>query len=754
MKELDQPHRTALGAAFAAFLILLLLWWHVMDLADAQLYAQARTEGNDQLKLYSANLTNVVNQRIALINGFSAYISAEIADEGKYDERELNEFSRFLMATTRGVRNIALAPDGVMRYVYPYEPNKSVLGYEPAKDPRPDVPMEVQRAIDTGKVVLSRPYELIQGGIGMIARQAIFFEGGYWGLTNIVIDIPVLLEDADISIGATGLDLILLDQTGQLFYGAEAVYEKDPISTLVSLPEGEWTMVGAPSAGWKAAYAGTLNIIRGLSLAVVVMTTAIVYSLTNRQKRLRSLVDARTAELRETEAQLLLDIARREQVEREKELLLASESYQRTIAETLSEVTLSLTSHLTISPILNEILLQIKRIVPYETGNIAMLEGNKMRIGAWYGYEEGVTTEFFRSTVIQPLDIFKIDAYVIQSRQPRAIGDVSQEPEWLIVPETAWIQSYLTYPICLGDKVLGLIRLDGREKGRFSQEDIEKLRPIANAAAIALYNASLFEQAEIEIAERKKVEEQIRSLNDQLEQRVETRTAELKAINEELEAFAYSISHDLRAPVRAIAGFSQILRENYAGVLDDEGLDFLERIHQSSFKMNALIEGLLSLSRLGRRELVYEEMDLAAIAAQAYRDLTEQQDRKIEFKTMPCPPAHGDRILITTLMTNLISNAIKYTCKRPDARIEFGCQQEDGATVYFVRDNGIGFDMDYVDKLFVPFQRLEPDSGIPGTGIGLTIVNRIVQRHQGVFRVESSPGEGACFYFTLPFDHG
>ncbi len=242
-----------------------------------------------------------------------------------------------------------------------------------------------------------------------------------------------------------------------------------------------------------------------------------------------------------------------------------------------------------------------------------------------------------------------------------------------------------------------------------------------------------------EVAERKRAEEALQE-----------RSVQLEAANKELEAFSYSVSHDLRAPLRSIDGFSQALLEDYAETLDDQGKDYLHRVRANSQRMAQLIDDLLNLSRVTRSEMHRETVDLSALAQDIAAELHKTQpERALEWVVAEGVMAQGDARLLRIVLENLLGNAWKFTGKQAEARVEFGVTDKEGETVYFVRDNGAGFDMAYVDRLFGAFQRLHAMTEFAGTGIGLATVARIIHRHGGRVWAESAPQQGAVFFFTL-----
>ena len=291
----------------------------------------------------------------------------------------------------------------------------------------------------------------------------------------------------------------------------------------------------------------------------------------------------------------------------------------------------------------------------------------------------------------------------------------------------------LAAPVSVGERRLGVIAIIVARRSTFFDDDLALLQLLADQAGVVLEHRRLFEE--------------VHGLNGALERSV----SELRALNEELGAFAYSVSHDLRAPLRSIDGFSQILLEDKGAVLGDDGRSHLDRVRAAATNMGTLIDDMLLLSRLTRDEMSPRDVDLTVLARSVVDELrAHEPQRNVEFESNGALPARGDERLLRIALTNLLGNSWKFTRSRDPAHVSFGGETRDGEAVFFVKDDGVGFDMRYAQKLFGAFQRLHNRSEFEGTGIGLATVQRIVHRHGGRVWAESEVGKGTTFYFTLP----
>jgi len=408
---------------------------------------------------------------------------------------------------------------------------------------------------------------------------------------------------------------------------------------------------------------------------------------------------------------------------------------------------LALSAEIDLEMLLHKIMNVVLESSGAQHGYLLIKEGEDLIIRAESHVAEKEIVKTVRQSLAEAKDVCRaIINYVHRTKEKVMLGNASLEGAFRNSPEvqSMRLRSVLCLPVIKQSQLVGILYLENRLMDSvFTPEKTEMTELLTSHAAISLDNARL--------------------------------VAELAISNRELESFSYSVAHDLRAPLRSINGFSQILLDTYIDKLNEEGKEYLRRVSEASSRMGQLIDALLSLSRMMRSEVKRERVDLSLLARKIAEELRQRQpDRQVEFIIQPDLMAKADQSLIWMVLENLLSNAWKFTQKQTKARVEFGCtrghdqnerdnqcdqrgqQDNQGGQydqgdqyVYFVRDNGAGFDMKYADKLFTAFQRLHSDDEFPGTGIGLAIVQRIIHRHGGRIWAEGAVEQGATFYFTL-----
>lgn len=333
--------------------------------------------------------------------------------------------------------------------------------------------------------------------------------------------------------------------------------------------------------------------------------------------------------------------------------------------------------------------------------------------------------------------------HVLTSGQPVLTNDPSNDPRrGGLPPGHAPLDAFMGLPLYRGDQLVGMAAVANRPGG-YDEVLVEQLQPFTATCAVLI-------EAYRNSQRRRHAEGMLRQLNLELEDHVNQRTAELQASIRELESFSYSVSHDLRSPLRGINGFARLLLEDYGERLDEHGKEYLRRICSATLRMSELIDGMIDLAQLTREPIHLAEVNLSRLAESIARELQHAEpDRVVEFTAMPDIRARGDERLLRVALHNLLSNAWKFTARKAAASVEFGARRTGSSLVYYVRDDGAGFDMKYADKLFGAFQRLHGVKEFAGTGIGLATVQRIIQRHGGLVWAEGEIDKGATFYFTL-----
>jgi len=408
--------------------------------------------------------------------------------------------------------------------------------------------------------------------------------------------------------------------------------------------------------------------------------------------------------------------------------LLEAVQEQREQLATLRDIDQAILAAESPEEIASEALQRVRAILPFKSATVTVID--------WDADEAHVLAapdNVLDAPTTLPLDeIYLSDA--VKAGETEVIADDAYEP----VPEAKQrmhemgLRAILCLPMVVEDEVIGVVHVGRTEPNAFTDEDWQVGRELADHMAIAIRQSQLLEE--------------VQKQRERLEERVRERT-------EELESFTYSVSHDLRTPLRAIDGYTRILKEDHADQLDDEGRKLLDVVYESAQTMGDLIDDLLTLSRLGRREMHRVPIDMEALAQEAFDELKRAHPERGENVTFACPDlptAFGDRSMIRQVFSNLLSNALKFTRDEDAPRIEVRAENRGDEIVYAVRDNGVGFSMEYADKLFGVFERLHEDDAFEGTGVGLAIVERIVRRHDGTVWGEGAEDEGATIYFTLP----
>ena len=530
-----------------------------------------------------------------------------------------------------------------------------------------------------------------------------------------------------------GADLVVVDPLGQAAYRSGVSLEA-PIAQYAAEPGVAWLRAGHAGAAVMRDASGVETLYGGEGArygwgVVLRQPAAAAFAARDRQLALMQLAYALFALLAIALGWIALRAAgrRREQLERASAALARHEERLRILAE----IDRAMVAEQPAEAIAAAVIRPLRGLlgVPRAIVNRFDLDAGAVEWVAAAGRRRTHVGPGVRYGIALMGDVAALRRGEAQLVDVRALPE-SAETRALLASD---VRYYKVVPMIAGGELLGAISFGG-PSAAFPEEPVAIAQEVATQLAIATVQARLLAQ--------------VRGQAVELEARVRERTAALEAANKELEAFSYSVSHDLRAPLRGIEGYSRILEEDYAAALDDEGRRVIGVIRAETRGMGRLIDDLLAFSRLGRQPMAREALDMRALAQAVVGEL--RGDSPADVAIGELPPAQADPRLMRQVWVNLVSNALKYSGKREAPRIRIDGKEEAGACVYSVRDNGAGFDMRYADKLFGVFQRLHREDEFPGTGVGLAIVQRVVARHGGRVWAEGAPGEGACFQFTLP----
>jgi PAS domain S-box-containing protein len=492
------PRRGALLGALLALGLLVPIWWQTSLWYQTRLLTDQRTQLAAELTPYGNALTTAINRRFALLEGLKAFVQAKLDSSDVILEEEFEAFAAGLYSSTEGIRNFSVAPGGVQHHVYPLVGNEKVPGHDLIHDERPNVRADVQRAIQSGEIALSGPYELRQGGLGLVARQAVYLDGTFWGLVCMVLDMPPVFDEAGLDTQPVSLNLALRDGSGQVFYGQSTVFETDPIVHRIELPEGSWELVGVPIEGWHSSILEPLVVFQGATMAIVGLLIGVVYLVTNRQTRLTLTVRQRTREISRLNEELTRELTERKRAGEElrqvnRALRVLSECNQAVVRATEEP------------PLLHEICQTLVDLGGYRLAWVGFAEQDKektVRPVAQTGYEEGyldtvnitwANTERGRGPT----------GTAIRTGKPSVAKNILTDPNyapWRAEATKRGYASSIALPMTANGRTFGALSVYAAEPNAFDAEEVKLLMELAGDLAYGIVALRIR-------AERKRVEE-------------------------------------------------------------------------------------------------------------------------------------------------------------------------------------------------------------------------------------------------------
>lgn len=791
-----KPHRIALLGASLVLLVLLAIWWQAGRWFQARLLDERRAQVAAELTPYGNALSLAVNRRFALLEGLSALVQGHLPDQAWHLDSEFEAFAAGLVSSTDGIRNISVAPGGIQRFVYPLDGNENVPGHDLIHDDRPDVRADVQRTIQSRRIVVSGPYELRQGGLGLVARLAIYRESAFWGLVAIVLDVYPIVEEAGLEPLLTNLEWALRDGSGAVFYGSSAVFDAEPVIQRLHLPEGVWELAGVPNEGWQASIREPLLAFQGAGLAIAGLIAGLAYLVINRQAQLAEAVRQRTREISDVNARLGKELAERYEAEQRlrfqaqlldsvRESVVATDLEGRVVywgkgAEQLYGYRAD--------EVLGKSITFI--VEPHEEAE----EEERMRqvreTGSWRGeylQRRKNGTSFWADTAIslvadaqgRPQGLIGIDRDITDRKRAEdenrlLIEAIEQSAESVIITDT---QDLIVYVNPAFERTTGYNRAEvlGKSPNILSSGQHDE-------AFVAEMWAALFAGKvwKGRIVSRKKdgalfVEDATispvrydrdeivnfvavkRDITRELELEEQYRQAQkMEAVGQ----LAAGIAHDFNNLLTAINGFAALLQGELAP--DDPHQEPVSKILRAGHRAADLVRQLLAFSR--KQAISPRPLNLNAVVIEMDKMLRRVIGEHIVLETWLAPdlgPVNIDPSQLEQVILNLAVNArdampeggrltietSNVTLKDPLTGSPPRVRPE-AYVLLSVRDSGHGMSDEVRSHIFEPFFTTKEVG--QGTGLGLSMVFGIVKQNGGEIRVDSREGRGAVFKIFLP----
>lgn len=788
-----------------------------------QLLTDEHRKIRQQVLHISLNLQDNVQVIVTVLEGLAAFVNPHYHRDDL--QAHFENFAAGIMGSSKEIRVLQIFRQDQPQLQYPPEGNEAVAGkslHELITDKRPHVREAVSRTIKTRQITRSEPYTLSQGGLGLVARKAIYVEDTLWGVVTIVLDMQRVLSKSGLIELGKKFDLTLRNRSDDIFWKIGEPAKNNTVDFRIHLMDGDWVLSVSPKTGWWNTIRGSFLVFTGLELFIFILTGSLVLFILDRQKYLAEMVRDKTRHLEMSrERQQMLFDANSDALfllDREGNILEAnmtaeqmygyskmelcrmnllalnapcsslqqSSQFQHALKaqrpfimqhnrknSTLLDVEIvtcavNVENRSCLLSSVRDISERIRAEKKLKKQNEILIEMEKIgKIGGWEFDTETMEGSWTPGTAaIHDLDPkaetnveIGLNQFQGESRKriDNAVNMAIAEgiPYNLELEITTgkgnkkWVRT-IGKPVKEGTKVIGV-------KGTL--QDITQFKKIE--LELAQYHDNLEDlvkdrthELKQRISESEQLNKAMVNLLDDLQMtnfELEQATKQLEYSNQELESFSYSVSHDLRAPLRSLSGFAQLLEKKSAGILDETCFHYVNVISDSAVQMGELIDDLLNFSRIGRKELELTKCNMNDLVEQSIQVLQpEMEEHEINWEISTLPEALVDRNLMKLVWVNLISNALKYSSKNDTAVISIGHEEQEYMEQFYVKDNGSGFDMKYKHKLFQMFQRLHSQRDFKGTGVGLANVQRIILKHGGSVWAQSELGQGATFYFTLP----